>query len=133
MKLPKFNQAGVAHYVLPLFLVVAVAGIGTYTLTRSHAQEPSIYGWITIFNYKNSGKNPPAVGALVTVHNNKTGANGSTHTDSGGYYRFSTTNGVTYGLSASETIQGVKYCISPKPVNLTSPYYYSPSLTKAGC
>jgi zinc D-Ala-D-Ala carboxypeptidase len=37
MKLPKLNQKGHSHLIVPLAVMVMVGGIGTYVLTQSHA------------------------------------------------------------------------------------------------
>ena len=118
MKLPKLNQSGVAHYILPLLLVVAVAGIGTYTLTRSHAAPAPTYRKIGGTTYYGSGAKMP--GALVSLHNNTTGASSSTTSDSNANYLFN--NGVvgnSYTIKATKSISCTNYYSDPYTATAT--------------
>lgn len=38
--LSKLNASGIAHFILPLVVVIGVAVVGTYLLVASHAQVP---------------------------------------------------------------------------------------------
>ncbi|HUD06933.1 MAG TPA: hypothetical protein VMR34_03540 [Candidatus Saccharimonadales bacterium] len=41
MKLMKLNEKGIAHYLVAAVTVLAVAAVGTYVLTQTHAETPS--------------------------------------------------------------------------------------------
>ncbi|HUD07272.1 MAG TPA: hypothetical protein VMR34_05275 [Candidatus Saccharimonadales bacterium] len=50
MKIHKLNQSGVAHYLVAAVAVLAIAAVGTYVMTQTHAATPASvatvpHGW----------------------------------------------------------------------------------------
>lgn len=58
MKLFKLNQRGHWHILMPILTIIAVGGIGIYTLTADHAQTPGCAEMLDTFQYSKTPTAP---------------------------------------------------------------------------